>query len=53
MLTTDQEMLIEMVDHIEDKEAKARFIRKIIEKNNKNTLPLSNTYKIQRRNETV
>ena len=47
MLTTDQEMLIDMIDHIEDREAKAKFIRKIMEKNNKNTLPLSNTYKFK------
>ena len=40
-------MLIVMIDHIEDKEAKAKFIRKIMEKNNKNTLPLSNTYKFK------
>ena len=40
-------MLIEMIDYIEDKEAKTKFITKIIEKNNKNTLPLSNTYKFK------
>ena len=47
MLTTNQEILIDMIDHIEDKEAKAKFIRKIMEKNKKNTLPLSNTYKFK------
>ena len=32
MLTTDQEVLIDMIDHIEDKETKAKFIRKIMKK---------------------
>ena len=32
MLMTNQEMLIDMIDHIEDKEEKAKFIRKIMEK---------------------
>ena len=42
MLTADQEILVDMIDRIEDKEAKAKFIRKIIEKSNENTntLPL-------------
>ena len=40
-------MLIDMIDHIEDKEEKAKFIRKIMENNNKNILPLSNTYKFK------
>ena len=31
MLTTDQELLLEMIDQIEDKEAKARYIRKVLE----------------------
>ena len=36
-----------MIDHIEDKEEKEKFIRKIMEINNKNTLPLQNTYKFK------
>ena len=47
MLTIDQEILVDMIDHIEDKEAKAKFIRKIMEKSNKNTLPLQNSYKLK------
>ena len=47
MITTYQEILIEMIDHIEDKDTKAKFIRKIMDKNNKNTLLLSNTYKFK------
>ena len=47
MLTTFQEMLVDIIDHIEDKEAKTKFIRKIMEKGNKNTLPLQNSYKFK------
>ena len=47
MLTADQEILVDMIDHIEDKELKEKFIRKIMEKNNKNTLPLQYTYKFK------
>ena len=47
MLTVDQEILVDMIDHIEDKEAKAKFIRTIMKKNKKNTLPLQNTYKFK------
>ena len=47
MLTAYQEILVDMIDHIEDKELKEKFIRKIMEKNNKNTLPLQNTYKFK------
>ena len=38
-----------MIDHIEDKEAKAKFIRKIMEisKKKTNTLPLQNSYKFK------
>ena len=36
-----------MIDHIEDKEAIAKFIRKIMEKSNKNTLPLQNSFKFK------
>ena len=49
MLTVDQELLIEMIDQIEDKEAKAKFIRKIMEQNikTKNPLPFSNAYRFK------
>ena len=49
MLTADQELLIELIDQIEDKEAKAKFIRKIMEQNikTKNPLPISNAYKLK------
>ena len=49
MLTADQELLIEMIDQIEDKEAKAKYIRKIMEQNikPKNSLPLSNAYRFK------
>ena len=45
MLTSDQEMLIKMIDHIENKDAKTKFARKLMEKGHQNTLSLSNTYK--------
>ena len=49
MLTTDQELLIEMIYQIEDKEAKAKYIRKIMEQNikTKKSLLLSNAYKFK------
>ena len=47
MLTTYQEILIDMIGLIKDEEAKAKFIKKIMEKNNKNYLPLQNTYKFK------
>ena len=47
MLTTNQEILVDKIDHIEDKEEKEKIIRKIMEINNKNTLPLQNTYKFK------
>ena len=34
MLITDQELLLEMIDQIEDKEAKAKYIRKVLEQQN-------------------
>ena len=40
-------MLIEMIDHIENKDEKTKFIRKLMEKGHQNTLPLSNTYKFK------
>ena len=49
MLIANQELLIEMIDQIEDKEAKAKFIRKIMEQNikAKNPLPISNAYRFK------
>ena len=47
MLTIDQEMLIEMMDHIENKDAKTKFIRKLMEKGHQNTLQLPTTYKFK------
>ena len=49
MLTDDQELFIEMIDQIEDKETKAKYIRKILEQ--QNTKPkfknnLSNSYQM-------
>ena len=49
MLTTDQELLIEMIDQIEDKESKRKYIRKVLEQQNSNPKPktnLSNAYQI-------
>ena len=34
MLTTDQELLIEMIYQIEDKETKTKYIRKVLEQRN-------------------
>ena len=49
VLITNQELLIEMVDQIEDKEAKAKYIRKIIEQSSKSKpyVPLSNVYRFK------
>ena len=49
MLTVDQELLIEMIDQIEDKEVKVKFIKKIMEQNikTKNLLTLSNAYRFK------
>ena len=50
MLTTDQELLIEMIDQIEDKEAKKKYIRKVLEQQNSKPKPmtnLSNAYQIK------
>ena len=40
-------MLIKMIDHIKNKDAKTKFIRKLIEKFHQNTQSLSNTYKFK------
>ena len=50
MITADQELLLEMIDQIEDKEAKTKYIRKIIEQRNskpKHKTNLSNAYQIK------
>ena len=50
MLTTDQELLIEMIDQIEDKETKTQYIRKVLEQQNskpKSKPNLSNSYKMK------
>ena len=50
MLTTDQELLLEMIDQIEDKESKKKYIRKVLEQQNSKPKPktnLSNAYQIK------
>ena len=50
MLTADQELLLEMIDQIEDKEAKAKYIRKVLEQQNskpKSKINLSNAYQMK------
>ena len=50
MVTADQELLLEMIDQIEDKEAKAKYIRKVLEQQNskpKLKTNLSNAYQIK------
>ena len=50
MLTTDQELLLEMIEQIEDKQAKAKYIRKVLEQQNLKTKPklnLSNAYQMK------
>ena len=50
MITADQELLLEMIDQIEDKEAKAKYIRKVLEQQNskpKLKTNLSNAYQIK------
>ena len=50
MLTADQELLLEMIDQIEDKEAKAKYIRKVLEQQNSKPKPkvnLSNVYQMK------
>ena len=50
MLTTDQELLLEMIDQIEDKEAKTKYIRKVLEQQNSKPIPkinLSNAYQMK------
>ena len=50
MLTADQELLLEMIDQIENKEAKAKYIRKVLEQKNSKPKPkvnLSNVYQMK------
>ena len=50
MLTVNQELFIEMIDQIEDKEAKAKYIRKVLEQQitkPKHKNNLANSYKMQ------
>ena len=50
MITADQELIIEMIDQIEDKEAKKKYIRKILEQQNSKPKPkisLSNAYQMK------
>ena len=50
MLTADQELLLEMIDQIEDKQAKAKYIRKVLEQQNSKPKPkinLSNAYQMK------
>ena len=50
MLTVDQELLLEMIDQIEYKEAKAKYIRKVLEQQNSKPKPkanLSNAYQMK------
>ena len=49
MLTADHELLIEMIDHIDDKEENSKFIRKIMEQKfkQKPNLQFSNAYKFK------
>ena len=50
MLTTDQELLLEMIDQIENKEAKTKYIRKVLEQQNSKPKPklnLSNAYQMK------
>ena len=50
MLTNDQELFIEMINQIEDKEAKTKYIRKILEQQNtkpKSNYNLANSYKMK------
>ena len=50
MLTADQELLLEMIDQIEDKEAKAKYIRKVLEQQNSKPKPkakLLNAYQMK------
>ena len=50
MITNDQELLIKMIDQIEDKETKTKYIRKVLKHQNTKPKPktnLANSYKIK------
>ena len=50
MLTVDQELLLEMIDQVEDKEIKVKYITKILEQQNSKPKPkakLSNAYQMK------
>ena len=50
MLTADQELLLEMIDQIENKEGKEKYIRKVLEQQNSKPKPkvnLSNVYQMK------
>ena len=50
MITANQELFIEMIDQIEDKEIKAKYIRKVLEHQNTKPKPksnLANSYKMK------
>ena len=50
MLTADQELLLEMIDQIEDKDAKAKYIRNVLEQRNskpKHKVNISNAYQMK------
>ena len=50
MLTADQELFLEMIDQLEDKDAKAKYIRKVLEQQNSKPKPkinLSNAYQMK------
>ena len=50
MITADQELFIEMIDKIDDKETKAKYIRKVLEHQNTKPKPknsLANSYKLK------
>ena len=50
MITADQELFIEMIDKIDDKDTKAKYIRKVLEHQNTKPKPknsLANSYKLK------
>ena len=50
MLTEDQELFIKMINQIENKEVKAKYIRKILEQQNtkaRSNYNLENSYKMK------
>ena len=50
MISDDQDLIIEMIDQIEDKEAKKKYIRKVLEQQHSKPKPkvnLSNAYQMK------